>query len=54
VKSIQLRMEYDLHPPLTGGHPFRSKQAILAEVQLFYDKAPAKVLAAFAKQSGQF
>ena len=53
AKSIQLRMEYDPHPPFTGGHPSRSEPAILADVQPFYDKAQAKVLAALAKSSGK-
>jgi cyclohexyl-isocyanide hydratase len=54
AKSIQLRMEYDPHPPFAGGHPSRSEPEILAEVQPFYDKALAKVLAALAEQSGKF
>jgi len=53
AKAIQLRMEYNPAPPFTGGHPGASEPAILAEVQPFYDKALARVLAALAERAGK-
>ena len=49
AKAIQLRMEYDPHPPFAGGHPSRCETPVLEEVQPFYDKAQARVLAALAE-----
>ena len=53
AKAIQLRMEYNPAPPFAGGHPSASEPAILAEVQPFYDKALARVLAALAERAGK-
>lgn len=53
AKSIQLRMEYDPHPPFTDGHPSRSEPAVLEEVQPFYDEAQARVLAALSEHMGK-
>ncbi|TGN41167.1 DJ-1/PfpI family protein [Marinobacter confluentis] len=50
AKSIQLRMEYNPGPPFAGGHPSRSEPAVLEEVQPFYDKALARVLAALSER----
>lgn len=53
AKSIQLRMEYNPGPPFAGGHPSRAEPAILADVQPFYDKAQARVLAALSERLGK-
>jgi cyclohexyl-isocyanide hydratase len=50
ARSIQLRMEYNPHPPFEGGHPSTAGAEILSEVQPFYDKALEKVLGALAKR----
>lgn len=50
ARSIQLRMEYNPHPPFEGGHPSVAGADILLDVQPFYDKALQRVLGALEQR----
>ncbi|MDI9245996.1 DJ-1/PfpI family protein [Marinobacter sp. CHS3-4] len=53
AKSIQLRMEYNPHPPFVGGHPSLSEPGVLAKVQPFYDKALARMQEALSARKSR-
>ena len=53
AKRVQLRIEYDPHPPFDSGHPSRAAKSTLSHVQGFYREASERMINTLEKVISQ-